>query len=269
MPLDYGDTDLMRNAIRDMRQHAIGDKVGLVMRWNKRDDMIWTVYTEFMNQPDPHNIQLAERRHFERVQGDYQEENETFTPTGTSTAQVGCHAEEILIVNWTWYELATVQLILANALVEQGGSGAPLQTERFALREVDLVLSKSPCHGPGGSQALQIGVHTYGTGCAMKLLRFCQEPRFRNVQWRIFYAALPPEKQDTRFEEIPQNLSRKEREKKENRKKDIEKNFKPQGQGPLVTRSEVPHSPFGSKIRLSLRGIALLNSVKNVTCEPL
>jgi hypothetical protein len=39
MPLDYGASDRMRDAIRQMRARAINDKVGLVMRWNKRDDI--------------------------------------------------------------------------------------------------------------------------------------------------------------------------------------------------------------------------------------
>jgi hypothetical protein len=78
MPLDYGASDRMRDAIRQMRARAINDKVGLVMRWNKRDDMIWTIYSEFLNQVDPLNIPPQERARFERRDGDHQEENERF-----------------------------------------------------------------------------------------------------------------------------------------------------------------------------------------------
>jgi hypothetical protein len=273
MPLDYGNTNRMRDAIRAMQQHAVGDKVGLVMRWNRRDDMIWTIYSEFMNQPNPNNIPPSERRRFERVQGNYQEENETFTPSQTPTAQIGCHAEEILIVNWTWFELDAVQLILARALGQAEPApwaNVPLQTERFRLQEVDLVLSKSPCHGPGGSQALRVGVNTYGTGCAMKLWRFCAEQRFENVQWRIFYAALPPEKPATRFRVVPVVGPRRQRQQVEQQNRDIQRNFDPAGQGPAIRGGGgTLHSPFGQKIGLALRGMAILNSVPNVTCEPL
>ncbi|MDA4735697.1 hypothetical protein NY590_15980, partial [Enterobacter kobei] len=42
----------------------------------------------------------------------------------------------------------------------------------FTLSTVDIILSKSPCYGPGGSQAMQVGGVDYGTSCAMKLRKF-------------------------------------------------------------------------------------------------
>jgi hypothetical protein len=297
MPLDYGASDRMRDAIRQMRARAINDKVGLVMRWNKRDDMIWTIYSEFLNQVDPLNIPPQERARFERRDGDHQEENERFRPSATPTAPIGCHAEEIMIVNWVHYELEAVAVILAQAI----GRAEPapwanvrLRTERFVLREVDLVLSKSPCHGPGGSQPLRSAGNDYGTGCSMKLWRFCSLPKFSNVRWRIFYCALPPERMVTRFtpRTMPGNLDRKQQRQwpsqESQRLVQLNRQFVPvvrSDVGPLVTatppvdafgraRASLEghlrlRSPFAGLVSLGLRGISKLNSLTNVTCEPL
>lgn len=275
MPLDYGDSAHMRDAIRAMRAHAVNDKVGLVMRWNKRPDLIWTIYSEFLNQVDVLNIPVDERAPFERCNGDAREESEVFTPMDRPTPQVGCHAEEILIVNWTHFELQVVASILARGEPAVDG----LRTERFRLREVDLVLSKSPCTGPGGSQPLRVGVHTYGTGCSMKLWNFCGQPRFRDVQWRIFYCGLPPEKSETRLAPRvrPAELAGSKRRiwdtQERARIQQIEGNFRSLGDlAATLTATRtgaVPRTHFASTVVLALRGIGRLNSLSNVSCEPL
>lgn len=283
MPLDYGRSNRMRDAITAMRAHAVNDKVGLVMRWNKRTDMIWTIYSEFLNQVDALNIPVDQRARFERWNGDAQEENEVFTPAVT-VSQVGCHAEEIMIVNWSYFELEAAATILAQALGREEPApwaDVQLRTERFALTEVDLVLSKSPCTGPGGSQPLSVGVHTYGTGCSMKLWNFCAQPRFRNVQWRIFYCGLPPEKSDTRLAPrvMPPTLTTPKQRRtwqtqEQGRIGQIEGNFRSLGDlaatlSATRVRGDVPRSHFSNMVGLALRGIGRLNSLRNVSCEPL
>jgi hypothetical protein len=281
MPLDYGTTDRLRAAIAAMRQHAVDDKVGLVMRWNKRDDMIWTLYSEFKDKPDPKNIRPEQRAIFKRLIGDGGGDNEQFRDA-PSTALIGCHAEEILVVNWKHFELQAVGIILAQAMGKwepAPWARVPLKTEKFKLREVDLVLSKSPCHGPGGSQALQVGVHQYGTGCAMKLVRFCGLPQFSDVTWRIFYCALPPEKFKTRYEWTkPEHVKEKLwKQQAGQREKDVNKNFTAT-RAPDSVEEQYWHaregvagalSPFADKLKLSLEAIGRLNQLPNVTCEPL
>ena len=274
----------MRDAISAMQGHLGIDQVGLVMRWNKRPDLIWTIYSERMNEPDALNIPPDKRQHIDRRNGDANEDNEIFTPSSSVVYQIGCHAEEIMIANWTYFELETAALILAEGLARQDpSSDGPVVTEKFKLTEVDLVLSKSPCHGPGGSQPLVCGVHVYGTGCAMKLYQFCSLDRFSAVQFRIFYCALPPEKMETRLvpRDPPAPTGDKGKDKKAQKQFEqsekqrisaIEKNITPKLTDPknIVGPNELMvRSNLGKLIGQGLRGIGKLNQLRNVTCEPL
>lgn len=268
----------MRDAITQMRSHLGVNQVGLVMRWNKRSDMIWTIFSKTIDTPDAHNIPPTERTLIDRRNGDGNGDNEVFTPSTSRVAQIGCHAEEIMIANWTHYELDAAATVLATALGEREPapwSREPLRTEKFRLREVDLVLSKSPCTGPGGSQPLVCGVHTYGTSCAMKLYQFCSLPKFADVQWRIFYCALPPEKAETRFiEKPPPDKANKKQlkqhsESQKKRFESLQANITPRSGLGAIPNDFAGRSQFGSLIGLALSGIAKLNQLPNVTCEPL
>lgn len=277
MPLQYDAANVMKNAIAAMKTHLGVDQVGLVMRWNKRSDLIWTIYSETMDIPDALNIPPQQRTVIDRRNGDAREDLEVFSPATSVVSQIGCHAEEIMIANWTYFETDTVAKILEAALQNRAAdSDAPLATEKFKLTEVDLVLSKSPCSGPGGSQPLVCGVHIYGTSCTMKLYRFCSLPQFSAVQWRIFYCALPPEKMQTRMvEKAPApGLSKKDLKtftaQQTQRMQTLSANVAPRLGANFASPSQFQaRSQVGSLLGQALNGIGKLNQLRNVTVEPL
>lgn len=278
MPLDYGQSNQLRDAIATMRSRVNETKVGLVIRFNRLNYLVWTIYSETLNQPDLHNISPNARYQFDRRDGDAREELEVFTPPNAPVSQIGCHAEEILIVNWNIFvreARARYQAYMEGIAEPAPWSG--IQLPHLTITEVDIILSKSPCNGPGASQPLRYGGRTYGTGCAMKLWKFCALPVFANVSWRIFYCALPPEKTISRYPEpalMPPGLTNKEKKQwnqsRANRTAAADNNLTsrrtPQNFG---HPAHLTHSHVGKLVRLSLMGIGRLNSMPNVSCEPL
>jgi hypothetical protein len=109
----------------------------------------------------------------------------------------------------------------------------------------------------------------------MKLKRFCALADHRHIQWRIFYSALPPEKGTTRFvpRVMPQGLTNKNQKawriQDAERTRTLQANFQARSDKPIGWGDQDVRSPFGQKIGLALRGMALLNSTPNISCEPL
>jgi hypothetical protein len=183
-----------------------------------------------------------------------------------------------MIANWPYYEGK------ARA-ADAGRTTTPI----VPPTKVDLILSKSPCTGPGGSQALVVGnAPTYGTGCARKLSQFCVARAFADAgtEWRIYYCNLPPEKiRESRFSQLaaqhpdldpeefveqpPEGMKRKDWQREANTVAQKLKQIKAPESLVYGQGSPKGHSPVGDLVRLALSGIGLLNGTRNVTCEPL
>lgn len=159
-------------AVPLMAAGATVQRVGLVLRFNNDDTTVRTMWSESPSTvADVANPPNGDRSPMYRPQSD-------LLPLGPrrsvppSNDIAGFHAEELLISAWT--------AILRDAGILEGN-----------LRNVDLVLSKSPCHGPSGSSplSLTLGGQLFPQGCAGKLAEFVKtKPRI--IRWRVFFLSL-------------------------------------------------------------------------------
>jgi|GEM_PF-5995993 hypothetical protein len=137
----FDDNSLKLSAAVHRVQSNLFDKspvVALVMRWNQRDDMLWTIYSEFAHQLDPKNTVLQQR----------------IPITHPAYAQsASYHAEELMIVHWNNFEKEASALCTTT------------QTADFSLQKVEIIISKTPCNGPKGSPSFShAGIDCPGTG---------------------------------------------------------------------------------------------------------
>lgn len=163
---------LLRQAVADMGGQANPALVGLVVRFNEDDNTIRDLWSEGSNavkhRHNPHHTDRAQ------VTRNVNDANVGLGPRLANKVSdvAGYHAEELLIVSWA-------ALLRGAGLAEH------------QVRSVDLVLSKSPCHGAGGSSKMRVNgiVGEFGIGCATKLGQFIGL-RNTNIEWRIAFLAL-------------------------------------------------------------------------------
>ena len=283
-------------AVERMRSTLMPNQVGLVMRWNERSDLVWSVFSEATAQDD-RNIPVKERSAYIRRNGDGGGDVEICTESTAPFRPFGMHAEELMLCNWQWFERDAAELdelqFLGRAEPAPWLVPQPLPPA-FTLSTVDIILSKSPCYGPGGSQAMQVGGVDYGTSCAMKLRKFFSDRPL--ITWRLFYLAIPPEKNDGVSRFLSKSAPKSERTRdvlawkksEEIRTRDLGRRF-PDFTGDSegeedatfdslakslkaslerrTTTLGVPGS-FVSGVKLAYEGIAKLNAVPNVECQP-
>jgi hypothetical protein len=165
-------TPALREAVNEMKRNATADLVGLVMRFNNDDSTLRDLWSEGSNRPKhKYNPHPADRPVM------YRYNNDNSLASGTRAVNkvndiAGFHAEELFIVCW-------------DALLR----GASLREDQ--LRSVDIVLSKSPCHGGTASSMLRTAdmPDFMPIGCSSKLHAFilAKDPR---IEWRIAFLAL-------------------------------------------------------------------------------
>lgn len=171
----------LTNAVQAMAANANRNRVGLVVRFNEDDTTLRTVWSESPDAvADNANPPNLERRNMWRPINDS-------NPTGPrrlapkSNDPTGYHAEELLMSAW-------------DAILAGANLGGPLRT-------VELVLSKSPCHGPSGSSPLAFGAADpmLPQGCAGKLAAFIQSLNLVHVgvAWRIWFLTLAGSQTDS------------------------------------------------------------------------
>lgn len=162
----------LRQAVGDMRAKALPQLVGLIMRFNEDDRTIRDLWSEGAGQNkhkhNPHGT--------DRLQA-YRRVNDNDPTAGERAANkvvdaAGYHAEELFIICW-------------DALLR----GAELREDQIGT--VDLILSKSPCHGASASSAMKLqGINEYfPIGCASKLASFVTS-KDQGIEWRIAFLAL-------------------------------------------------------------------------------
>lgn len=162
----------LRKAVGDMRAKALPQLVGLVMRFNEDDRTIRDLWSEGSDQnKHKHNPHLTDRLQI------YRRINDNEPAAGERAANkvfdaAGYHAEELFIICW-------------DALLR----GAELREDQIG--KVDLILSKSPCHGASASSAMKLqGINEYfPIGCASKLASFVTS-KDQRIEWRIAFLAL-------------------------------------------------------------------------------
>lgn len=155
-----------------MKAQAGPTLVGLVMRFNEDDSTLRDLWSEGSNAPKHrYNPHVTDRPAMYRYVDDLN------PGTGVRTAErvadlAGYHAEELFIACWP-------------ALMR----GADLREDE--LRCVEIVLSKSPCHGPTASSKLRLGTTPdyLPIGCASKLASFITA-KDMGIEWRIAFLSL-------------------------------------------------------------------------------
>lgn len=162
----------LKDAVGDMREKANPKLVGLVMRFNEDDKTIRDLWSEGARTgKHEHNPPWTDRlqvyRHINDnnlVAGEY--------PANKVNAVAGYHAEELFIICW-------------EALLRE------CQLQEDQIGKIDLVLSKSPCHGSSTSSAMKLrGITRYlPIGCASKLASFVTS-KDQRIEWRIAFLAL-------------------------------------------------------------------------------
>lgn len=162
-------TPAFRQAVTDMQAKAGPNTVGLVMRFNEDDTTLRDLWSEGSNSPkhrdNPHPADRPDMWRNDLPGGGPRLANKV-------NDQRGYHAEEMFIACWP-------------ALLR----GADLQERQ--LRCVELVISKSPCHGNSGSSELRLGGNPVylPIGCSSKLSAFVCGKDMR-IEWRIAFLSL-------------------------------------------------------------------------------
>ncbi|MET3177366.1 UNVERIFIED_ORG: hypothetical protein ABIC43_000505 [Variovorax guangxiensis] len=162
-------TPAFRQAVDDMQAKAGPNTVGLVMRFNEDDSTLRDLWSEGSNAPkhkyNPHPADRPDMWRNDLPNGGQRLANKV-------NDQRGYHAEEIFIACWP-------------ALLR----GADLAEAQ--LRCVELVISKSPCHGRSGSSELRLGANPVylPMGCSSKLSEFVQS-KDRRIEWRVAFLSL-------------------------------------------------------------------------------
>lgn len=164
----------LREAVAKMAAAATDQKVGLVIRWNRNDELIRTMWSEGSEEAaNPANPPPDIRPLMFRYLDD-DDRRGGIRATLKQADRAGYHAEELMIACWPW-------LLTQYDLTE---------TE---ISTVELVLSKSPCSGGKGSSPLIVPDCDdkdilYETSCAKKLTRFCGERS--DIRFKIYFLAL-------------------------------------------------------------------------------
>jgi hypothetical protein len=222
-------TPALRRAIDEMNTKAHDKLVGLVVRWDERDDLIWTFWSEQgaeANDANPaHDARASCIRYITsevRDQAAIDECNQavikarenykkkasavtTANRTGTASADIVSAAE-----------LAKTYLQEVETLLAQEKAKKTIQREvvpqysrGFHAEEVmilswegmlnrnggkppakvDLILTKSPCNGSAASSPMDVGTHKLNIGCCAKLSSFIGMAGGK-ISWNLFYVAL-------------------------------------------------------------------------------
>ena len=114
----------------------------------------------------------------------------------------------------------------------------------------------------------------------MKFWNFFGQPKFRDIQWRVFYCGLPPEKSETRLAPrvMPSALTSTKQQRtwqaqEQGRLAQVQNNLTVSSSVAALMQARatgsVPRTHFGNMLGLAHRGIGRLNSMRNVSCEPL
>lgn len=162
-------TPAFRQAVTDMQAKAGPNTVGLVMRFNEDDTTLRDLWSEGSNAPkhrdNPHPADRPDMWRNDLPGGGQRLANKV-------NDQRGYHAEELFIACWP-------------ALLR----GADLREAQ--LRCVELVISKSPCHGHSGSSELRLGGNPVylPMGCSSKLATFVCGKDMR-IEWRVAFLSL-------------------------------------------------------------------------------
>lgn len=159
-------------AVHRMRGTANIGLVGIVLRFNESDATIRELWSESTGSPaNVVNPPSGDREQVYR----YNDDNDIARgerPANKVADATGYHAEEILIIAWA-------------ALLRDAG----LREDQ--LTHVDIILSKSPCHGVGGTSKLRLhaAAEYLPVGCASKLVEFIRA-KSRAIQWHIAFLSL-------------------------------------------------------------------------------
>lgn len=143
-------------AINRLIKNNVPGEVGLLMRWNNNDNLIWTIWSESFS--DEGGVASYNRKVVTRMEikkGD-------LVPCRPTT--LGGHAEEIMIRNWEGYQ-----------------AEAEMTEEP---RTVDIFLTHSPCLD--SSNIFSDGSETWPKGCAPKLSKLI-DMKGSSIEWRIAF----------------------------------------------------------------------------------
>ncbi|MDT9678669.1 hypothetical protein F6R97_29695 [Pseudomonas sp. JV414] len=143
-------------AVNRMISHNSPGEVGLLMRWDNDDSMLWTIWSERFS--DGPGIAGYNRRQVQRL------EIKKGNLVACKPTVLGGHAEEIMIRSWDGYRK------------EVNKTDDP--------RIVDIFLTHSPCLDSSNIFSDEFG--TWPKGCAPKLSKFINGIG-KNIEWRIAF----------------------------------------------------------------------------------
>lgn len=165
------------NAVQNMISQSTDIVIGLVVRWDEDDSLVWTFWSVGPSKSFPKSASPVFIAPFTRIRRDFLANNSGHEDHHLGLSfDLGLHAEEVLLLSWE------------NLLnVVRQSKGKP----EYYPKRVDLVLSKSPCHGDSGSSPLTIrfsnGVLGFNhTGCAYKLRDFMKSQPVKKWSLRYF-----------------------------------------------------------------------------------